>query len=209
MDKLKELVLDGNAPESVERVKKLLEEGKEPEVILWNALIPSMDEAGELFKTGEFFIPELLVAARAMKEAMQVLKPHLVKKGIKSEGRIVLGTVKGDMHDIGKNLVAMTFEGAGFEVIDLGVDVTPEGFVEAIKKHKPVAIGMSSLLTATMLEMKNVVVAIEEAGLRKDVKILVGGAPVTQDYADEIGADFSSPDPITAKNYIQSFEDRF
>jgi len=132
-----------------------------------------------------------------------VLKPLLVKGGVKSKGKIVLGTVKGDMHDIGKNIVGMTFEGAGFEVIDLGVDVAPERFVESIKEHRPVAIGISSLLTLTMLEMRNVVSAIISAGLRDKVKILIGGAPVNQAYAREVGADFTSPDPISAKKYIE------
>jgi 5-methyltetrahydrofolate--homocysteine methyltransferase len=203
MDQLKEFVKDGNAPKAVERVKKLLADGKEPEDILKNALIPSMDEAGELFKKGEYFIPELIVAARAMQESVAVLKPLLVKGGIKSQGKIVLGTVKGDMHDIGKNIVGMTFEGGGFEVVDLGVDVTAERFVKAIKDHQPVAVGLSALLTTTMLEMQEIVNAMRKAGVRETVKILIGGAPVNQAFADEIGADFSSSDPISAKKYVQ------
>ncbi len=203
MDQLKEYVKDGNAPKAVERVKKLLADGKEPEDILKNALIPSMDEAGELFKKGEYFIPELIVAARAMQESVAVLKPLLVKGGIKSQGKIVIGTVKGDMHDIGKNIVGMTFEGGGFEVVDLGVDVTAEKFVKAIKEHQPVAVGLSALLTTTMLEMQEIVNAINKAGVHDKVKILIGGAPVNQAFADEIGADFSCSDPISAKKYVQ------
>lgn len=202
MDKLKELIKDGKAPESVERVKALLEEGKGAEEILKQALIPSMDEVGVLFQEGEYFLPELLVAARAMKQAVDVLKPLLVKSGMKATGKIVIGSVKGDMHDIGKNLVGITFEGAGFDVIDLGVDVPPEKYVAAIKEHQPVAVGLSSLLTSTMLVMPDIVEAIKKAGLRDKVKVIIGGAPVTEAYAKEIGADFYGDDPSLAKNYI-------
>ncbi len=203
METLKEHVKNGDAPKSIEAVKRLLADGVKPEVILNQALIPSMDEAGELFKNGEFFIPEIIVAARAMQESLAILKPLLVKGGVKSKGKIILGTVKGDMHDIGKNIVGITFEGAGFEVIDLGVDVPAEKFVEAIKAHQPVAVGLSSLLTVTMLEMQGVIAAIKKAGLRDKVRIIIGGAPVNQAYADEVGADFTSHDPISAKKFIE------
>ncbi|MBN2150059.1 MAG: corrinoid protein, partial [Candidatus Lokiarchaeota archaeon] len=203
VETLKEHVKDGDAPKSVEVVKKLLADGVDPGVILNQALIPSMDEAGELFKKGEFFIPEIIIAARAMQESLAILKPLLVKDGVKSKGKIILGTVKGDMHDIGKNIVGITFEGAGFEVVDLGVDVPADKFVEAITKHLPIAVGLSSLLTVTMLEMRGVIEAIKEAGLREKVKIIIGGAPVNQAYADEVGADFTSHDPISAKQFVE------
>lgn len=202
MEKLKELVIQGEELETVESVKKLLEEGKDPEEILNLALIPSMDKVGMLFQEGELFIPELLMASRSMQKGVDLLKPLLVQSGVKSIGKIIIGTVKGDMHDIGKNILGMIFEGAGFEVIDLGVDVSAEKFIDAIKKHNPIAIGLSALLTSTMINMKSILNAINEAGLREKVKVLIGGAPVTQAYADEIGADFYGPDPTLAKNYI-------
>ncbi len=202
MEKLKELVKDGNNQGTVERVKKLLEEGKDPEDILKKGLILAMDEVGNLFQAGDYYIPDLLVAARAMKQGVEVLKPLLVQSGMEAVGKIVMGTVKGDMHDIGKNLVTMMFEGAGFEVIDLGVDIQPERFVEAIKEHEPIAVGLSALLTSTMLEMKNVIEALKEAGLRDTIKVLIGGAPLTEKYAEEIGADYFGSDPTSAKNFV-------
>ena len=203
MEKLKELVIEGYAPETVERIKKLLDDGISAEDILNNALILGMDKVGELFASKEYFIPDLLVAARAMEEGMVILKPLLYKgREKKSLGTFVLGTVKGDVHDIGKTLVECVFKGAGFKVIDLGVDVPPEKFVEALKEHKPIALGLCALLTVTMIEMKVVIDAITEAGLRDEVKILVGGAPVDQAYAEEIGADFYGPDPASGKNYL-------
>jgi len=203
MEKLKELVIEGYAPETVERIKELLDEGVSAEDILNKALIPGMDKVGELFAAKEYFIPDLLIAARAMEEGMVILKPLLYKEGDKkSLGKFVLGTVKGDVHDIGKTLVECVFKGAGFEVIDLGVDVPPDKFVEALKEHKPLALGLCALLTITMIEMKVVIDAITEAGLRDKVKILVGGAPVNQEYAEEIGADFYGADPASGKNYL-------
>ncbi len=202
MEKLKQLILECDVKEAINRTKLLLEEGKTPEDILRKALIPSMDVAGDLFQKGEIFIPELIMAAKAMQESVAVLKPLFIDNPVKSLGKIILGSVKGDMHDIGKNLVGMVFEGAGFEVIDLGVDVDAEKFKASIKEHNPIAIGLSSLLTSTMLEMKTIIRAIEEAGLRKKIKVLIGGAPVNQAYADEIKADFYGADPASAKNYI-------
>ena len=201
MEKLKDLVKEGDNQGTVKRVQELLEQGLDPQVILNEGLIPSMDEVGELFQSGEYFIPELIISARAMKEGVKILRPKLVEKGVESLGKIIMGTVKGDRHDIGKNLVAMMLEGT-FEVVDLGVDVPPEKFVESIKKHDPIAIGLSSLLTSTMVEMKNVLKEIEDAGLRDSLKILIGGAPVTQQYAEEIGADFYGSDPKAAKEFI-------
>jgi len=203
MEVLQEWIRTGNAREVATLVRKYLEEGRDPEAILNQAMIPAMDEVGDLFQRGEFFLPEMLVAARAMKEGLRVLKPRLVQAGVEPAGRVVLGTVQGDMHDIGKNLVAMTLEGAGFEVIDLGIDVPAARFVEAVRTHRPLAMGLSALLTTTMLQMKAVVEALGRAGLRQGTRVLVGGAPLTRAFALEIGADFYGPDPTAGKQYLQ------
>lgn len=200
MEQLKELVKAGKANETEARVKELLDKGIEPEVLMKEALIAAMDEVGELFQKGEYFVPEMLVAARAMQRGLNVIKPLVVEKGIKPIGKVVIGTVKGDLHDIGKNLVCMSLEGAGFEVIDIGIDVPAEKFVDAVKEHEPALIGMSALLTTTMLAMKDVIEGIKNAGLRDKVKIMIGGAPIRQEYADEIGADFYGKDSTEAKN---------
>ena len=204
MEELIGLVRDGDDAGAVGRVKGLLDEGRAPEAIMNEALIPAMDEVGELFQKGEYYLPEMLIAARAMKSGLEVLRPLLVESGAEPAGRIAIGTVKGDMHDIGKNLVGMALEGAGFEVIDLGVDVPPGRFVEAIEEQKPVAIGLSALLTSTMVSMADVVRAIESAGLRDGVKIMIGGAPVTQVFCDEIGADFYGGDSTEGRDYARS-----
>ena len=203
MDILKELVKSGKADETVKRVQELLSQGKNPEAIMRNALVPAMDEVGDLFQQGQYFVPEMLVAARAMKKGLEVIRPMMIKAGAKPMGKAVLGTVKGDLHDIGKNLVVMALEGAGFEIIDLGSDVSPAQFVEAIKTHKPQLIGMSALLTTTMLAMREVVEAIKAAGLRKQVKIMIGGAPIRQEFCNEIGADFYGPDSTAGRNYAR------
>jgi 5-methyltetrahydrofolate--homocysteine methyltransferase len=203
METLKELVKTGKAEETVERVKTLLDQGADPEVILRKALISAMDEAGDLFQQGEYFVPELLVAARAMKHGLEILKPRLVQTGVEPMGKAVMGTTKGDLHDIGKNLVIMALEGAGFEVIDLGTDVDAKSFVEAIREHRPQVIGLSALLTTTMLTMKETIEAIKAAGLRNQVKIMIGGAPVSQEFADEIGADFYGMDSTSGRNYAR------
>ena len=203
MEQLKKFVMDGKANDAAKRVTELISGGKSPEAIMKEALIPAMDEVGDLFQKGELYLPEMLVAARAMKQGMAAMKPAIVKSGLKSIGKVVLGTVKGDMHDIGKNLVAMSLEGAGFEVIDLGADVAAEKFVEAIKKENPQVIGLSALLTTTMLAMKDTVEAIKKAGLRDKVKIMVGGAPLRKEFATEIGADFYGPDSTSGKNYAR------
>ena len=202
MEQLKKLVIEGDYEKAAARVKELLDKGIKPEEILKTALIPSMDKVGELYEQGEYFIPELLWSARAMQQSIDVLRPLLVESGVKPAGTIVMGTVRGDRHDIGKNLVGIIFEGAGFQVMDLGVDVPPEKFVEAIKEYNAMAVGLSALLTNTMLEMDNVVKAIKEAGLRNDVKIIIGGAPVSEAYAEEIGADYYGDDPRSAKNFL-------
>lgn len=203
MKKLRELVRTGKAKDTEARVKELLKAGKAPEAIMKEAMIPAMDDAGDLFQKGEYFLPEIMVAARAMQQGMNVLKPHLLKAKAKPVGKVVVGTVEGDFHDIGKNLVAITLEGAGFEVIDLGTDVAPAKFVEAIRQHKPQVVGLSALLTATMVAMKDTIEAIEAAGLRDQVKIMIGGAPVSQEFCREIGADFCGPDSTSGRDYAR------
>jgi 5-methyltetrahydrofolate--homocysteine methyltransferase len=200
-------VISGEQSRVDELVLGLLEAKTDPQVILDDGLIAAMAEVGNRFECGEFYVPEMLVAARAMQSGLQILKPLLVEQGIKSGGKIVIGTVKGDLHDIGKNLVAMMLEGAGFEIIDLGTDVSPEKFVEAVKKHNPDLIGMSALLTTTMVNMQATVTALKEAGLRDGVKVLVGGAPVTQEYANQIGADGFGADASRAVSLVKTIID--
>jgi len=191
-------VIDGDAPGTQALVKQAMAERLPPDQILNQGLIAGMSEVGRLFEAGEFFVPEMLIAARAMKGGLELLRPHLVAANIKAIGTVVLGTVQGDLHDIGKNLVGMMLEGAGFEVIDLGTDVSPLKFVEAVKAYQPHFVGCSALLTTTMPRMKDVVEALKGAGLRNQVKIMIGGAPVTEKYAREIGADLYAPDAPSA-----------
>jgi 5-methyltetrahydrofolate--homocysteine methyltransferase len=179
-------------------VQKALDQGMEPKQILQGGLIAGMDEVGRDFKAGDLFVPEVLIAARAMHAGMNVLRPLLAESDTPSAGKYLIGTVKGDLHDIGKNLVKMMLEGAGFETVDLGTDADPQAFVDAVRQHKPQMIGMSALLTTTMVQMKATIEALEEAGLRDSVKIMVGGAPVTDAFAREIGADAYAPDAATA-----------
>lgn len=188
----------GEAEKVAELTRKALERGLAPGEILNSGLIAGMERVGRDFRDGILFVPEVLIAARAMKAGMEILRPLLAETGVVGLGTFVIGTVKGDLHDIGKNLVAMMLEGAGFNVVDLGVDTPPEKFVEAVKEHGAQIVGMSALLTTTMVQMKKVIEALEEAGLRDRVKIMVGGAPVTQDYADEIGADGYAPNASLA-----------
>ena len=162
------------------------------------ACIPAMAEVGRLFEEGEKFVPEMLISARAMQTAMNLLKPHLAQEDVRVAGKVVIGTVAGDLHDIGKNLVGMMLEGSGFEVIDLGTDVSPQRFVDTVKEHQPDVIGMSALLTTTMPSMGATIEALKEAGLREQVKVMIGGAPITQDFADKIGADGFAPDASSA-----------
>ncbi len=192
----------------MDEVKKLTQEaldaGEKAESILKDGLLPAMEQIGVKFKNNEIYIPEVLIAARAMHAGMAILKPILSKSTATQAVKVIVGTVKGDLHDIGKNLVVMMLEGGGFEAIDIGVDVPPDKFVEAIKKHQPQVVGMSALLTTTMREMKNTLEAIQEAGLRKQVKAIIGGAPVTDRYAKEIGADGYAPDAATAVDLVKS-----
>lgn len=192
----------------VEEVKKLTQEsldaGIPAEIILKEGLIQAMDRVGVKFKNGEVYIPEVLIAARAMHAGMAVLKPILSKSTSKMGGKIIIGTVKGDLHDIGKNLVIMMLEGGGFEVVDLGIDVSTEKFIEAIKQHQPQVVGMSALLTTTMQEMKKNIQAFEWAGLKNQIKTIVGGAPVTEKFARDIGADGYAPDAASAVDLVKS-----
>ncbi len=189
LEQISTAVIEGNMEDIVELTEDALDEDLSAEDILNRALMPGMDHVGVEFKAGNMFVPEVLRSARAMQASMEVLKPLLAKSGAQRAGRVLLGTVKGDLHDIGKSLVAMMCEGAGFEVTDLGKDIDPDGFVEAIKKHEPDIVGMSALLTTTMRAMESTIKAMAEAGVRDRVKVMIGGAPVTQDFADQIGAD--------------------
>ncbi|MFC5176218.1 corrinoid protein [Nocardioides taihuensis] len=181
--------LIGNAPRVLELTNEALGMSMEPQSLLFDALIPSLEEVGARFERGDFFVPEMLIAGRAMAGAMEVLRPLLADTGVETVGKFLMGTVKGDVHDIGKNLVNIMLEGAGFEVIDLGVQVAPEKFIAAIEEHQPDIVGMSAFLTTTMPMFKANINALEKAGLRNEVIVMVGGAPVTQEYADAVGAD--------------------
>jgi methylmalonyl-CoA mutase cobalamin-binding domain/chain len=186
--------LVGNAPAVLELTNDALGLGMEPQSLLFDALIPSLEEVGARFERGDFFVPEMLIAGRAMAGAMAVLRPLLAETGVQTIGKFVMGTVKGDVHDIGKNLVNIMLEGAGFHVIDLGVQVPPEKFVDAINEHKPDIVGFSAFLTTTMPMFKANINALEKAGIRDNVVVMVGGAPVTQEYADAVGADAYAAD---------------
>ena len=195
---LYDAILTGNAKKAEEVTKAALEANVDPSELLGKYMIPAMDEVGKRFECNEYFVPELLIAARAMKTALQLLTPKLAASGAKAKGRVVIGTVQGDLHDIGKNLVAMMVEGAGFRVVDLGVDVTADKFIAAAKEHNAQIVGMSALLTTTMTYIPEVIKAFDAEGLRPKVKIMVGGAPVTQEWANQIGADGYAPDAATA-----------
>src|SRR5665213_2825560 len=195
---LYEQTLVGNAPAVKDGVNGGLQDGLEPERMLYDALIPSLEEVGARFERGDYFVPEMLIAARAMQGALDILRPLLAESGAPQVGTCLIGTVKGDVHDIGKNLCNIMLEGAGFTVIDLGVNVPPERFIEEIEKHNPDVVGFSAFLTTTMPMFKANINAIEKAGLRDKVIVMVGGAPVTQEYADAVGADGYSADASSA-----------
>jgi 5-methyltetrahydrofolate--homocysteine methyltransferase len=186
---LYDAILKGNAKKAEEVTKAALAAQADPTELVQKYMIPAMDEVGKRFECNEYFVPELLIAARAMKTSLALITPHLVRVGAQPAGRIVIGTVQGDLHDIGKNLVASMLEGGGFQVVDLGVDVAPQKFVEAAKEKEGSILALSALLTTTMTMMKNVIEALKQAGLRDKTKVIIGGAPITQQYADEIGAD--------------------
>jgi 5-methyltetrahydrofolate--homocysteine methyltransferase len=187
--KISEALIAGKIDEVADLTQKAMDAGSNAKEILEQGLLAGMDVVGQRFKANEMFIPEVLRCAKCMHGAMDILRPLLAEAGVQSIGTLILGTVKGDLHDIGKNLVGMMFKGAGFEVVDLGIDQTPQAFVEAVKSNNANVLGMSALLTTTMPQMEATVKAIQEAGLRDQIKIMVGGAPVTQKFAEEIGAD--------------------
>ncbi len=201
--------LVGNGPAVLELTDTALAQGMEPQSLLFDALIPSLEEVGARFERGDFFVPEMLIAGRAMAGAMEVLRPLLAETGVAAVGTFVMGTVKGDVHDIGKNLVNIMLEGAGFEVIDLGVQVAPEKFVDAIVEHRPDIVGFSAFLTTTMPMFKANMNALQKAGIRDDVAVMVGGAPVTQEYADAVGADgYAADASATVKKAKELIEQR-
>ncbi len=184
-----EAILNGDAKVARDLTEKALASGTDPVQLVNDFMVPAMDEVGRRFECNEYFVPELLISARAMKSALELIRPLLAARGAQPVGRVAIGTVKGDLHDIGKNLVAAMLEGGGFEVLDLGVNVSPEQFVAAVKDRNVNVVAMSALLTTTMPSMKTTIEALKSAGVRDQVKVLVGGAPITQKYADEIGAD--------------------
>ncbi|RPJ11127.1 MAG: cobalamin-binding protein [Deltaproteobacteria bacterium] len=198
LQKISEELQRGNYQEVPKLIQQALDAKIPPAKILSEGLVAGMDIVGDKFRRDELFMPEVLISAKAMQAGMDVLRPKLIEAGAKLDGQIVVGTVKGDLHDIGKNLVAMLMEGAGFQVIDLGIDVPSEKFVEAVKTQKPDLLGLSALLTTTMPKMKEVIESLVEAGVRKSVKVVVGGAPVTEKFAKDIGADGYAPDAASA-----------
>lgn len=189
LDELYDAIVEGEDDLAAELTREGLDDGFEPLVMIEEAMIPAMTEAGRRFETEEFFVPELMTAGRAIKAGLDILRPLLADGELHNAGRVLIGTVQGDLHDIGKNLVGVMLEGAGFEVIDLGTDLTPAEVVAAIEEHHPDLVGLSALLTTTMMSMKSIIAAIETAGLRDEVQVLVGGAPMTEEAAEAFGAD--------------------
>jgi 5-methyltetrahydrofolate--homocysteine methyltransferase len=204
LSQIAEKLYDGQNTEVAELTQQALDEGLTAAEILNGGLVIGMDRVGVDFKNGDLFVPEVLIAARAMHAGMDILRPLLAESDVPSAGKIIVGTVAGDLHDIGKNLVVMMLEGAGFEVIDAGIDASPDKFVEAVKAEQPDLLGMSALLTTTMPAMQKAIDALAEAGVRDSVKVMIGGAPVTQAYADEIGADGYAPDAASAVDLARS-----
>ncbi|HHT02603.1 MAG TPA: cobalamin-binding protein [Firmicutes bacterium] len=204
LENLAQAIIAGDAMAAKSLTEAALQEGATPSTVIKEGLIAGMDVISRRFKAREIFVPEVLIAARAMHSGLDVLKPLLASSGQKAAGQVVMGSAKGDLHDIGKNLVIMMLEGAGFEVTDLGVDVAPERFVQAVQEQKPHAIGISSLLTTTMPAMGKTIEALAAANVRDQVKVVIGGAPVTQRYADEIGADGYAPDASAAVELIKN-----
>jgi 5-methyltetrahydrofolate--homocysteine methyltransferase len=202
---LKQAIIDGDQKAAVAATNAALAANADPLDLVNQSMVPAMDEVGRLFECEEYFVPELLLAARAMKGSLELIRPLLLARGAEPAGRVVIGTVKGDLHDIGKNLVASLLEGAGFAVIDLGVDVAPEKFVATVREGKADIVCLSALLTVTMPSMKNVVDELGSAGLRSSVKVLIGGAPVTEQYAREIGADGYGPNAAAAVQLARRF----
>ena len=205
LQEIAENLMKGKAPAVKELVTKALDDGIEPAEVLGEGLIAGMNVIGARFKKNEVYVPEVLIAARAMHAGMDILKPKLIAAGVEPIGKVVIGTVKGDLHDIGKNLVCMMLEGAGFEVLDIGIDCSPDKFIETAKDKDAKIIAMSALLTTTMPSMKGVIEELDKAGLKGIIKTMIGGAPVTQNYADEIGADGYSPDAASAVDLAKTF----
>ena len=205
LSKLSTAVIEGNLDDIAAMTQDALDGGLNAKQILDEGLMPGMDHVGVEFKAGNMFVPEVLRSARAMQASMVLVKPLLAETGAEMTGRVLLGTVKGDLHDIGKNLVAMMCEGAGFEVMDLGKDIEPDAFVDAVKDFEPHVLGMSALLTTTMRSMEHTIKALEEAGVRDKVKIMIGGAPVTQAFSDQIGADGYASNAASASELAQKF----
>jgi len=198
LKELSDALFQGDVSRVKEITLRALQEKKEPKEILEQGLIKGMKVVGIKFKNNEIFLPEVLLASRAMYGGMELLQPELIKSGVKAVGKVIIGTAKGDLHDIGKNLVAMMLRGGGFEVIDLGIDVTPEKYLKASHEHQPDILGISALLTTTMIGMRDVITILKKASLRSKIKVMVGGAPVTQEFADEIGAEGYAPDAASA-----------
>jgi len=198
LEKVHQSILDGNLEDCQDAVQQAMDTGLSADDILKKGLVPAMAEVGRLFEDGEYFVPEMLIAARAMQGGLDLLKPLLISEQVEPVGKVVIGTVKGDLHDIGKNLVSIMMEGAGFEIVDLGTDVPLEKFVNEVKEKKANILAMSALLTTTMTTMPAVIQALQEAGIRDSVKVMVGGAPVTQEFANQIGADGYAPDASQA-----------
>lgn len=201
LDEIRKGIIEGDLVTVSSLVEQALQEKIEPHAIL-DVMTKAMSEVGRLFEEGEYYVPEMLVSARAMQNGLDILQPALASGDVKAKGKVVIGTVKGDLHDIGKNLVVILLKGAGYEVVDLGSDVTPEAFVEKIKNSGKCVVALSALLTTTMINMKTVIESITAAGLRKDVKVIVGGAPVTQEFANQIGADGYSADANKAVRLV-------
>jgi len=199
-EKMADAVISGNQDTVVELTEKAVDEGIEPNEIIEKGLINGMNVVGKRFKAGDMFVPEVLMSAKAMKAGMNIVKPLLLEGERHSAGTVLLGTVSGDLHDIGKNLVGMMMESGGLEIINLGTDIDPDEFAQKVREHEPDVLGMSALLTTTMLAMRDTIEVLEEEGLRDSVKIMVGGAPVTKEFADEIGADGWAPDAASAKD---------
>jgi 5-methyltetrahydrofolate--homocysteine methyltransferase len=197
-------ILNGDKAGTPKAVQAALDAGIDPATVLSDSMISAMKEVGKHFEEGDYYVPEMLISARSMQAGLAVLKPELLKGNVKSTGKVAIGTVKGDLHDIGKNLVAMMLEGSGFEVLDLGVDVDPAKFVEVVQKQSPDIIALSALLTTTMPMMEKTITALKAAGLRQKVKIMIGGAPVNQAFAEQIGADGYSQDASRAASLAQS-----
>ncbi len=198
LEDLSQAIIVGNRQKAIDLTEKALADGTPPTEVIYRGLVPGMDVVGEKFRNNEYYIPNVLVSARAMSASMELLKPLLVSSGMKYVGKAVIGTVEGDLHDIGKNLVRMMLQGGGFDVLDLGVDVSPDKFVQSVKEFKPELIAMSALLTTTMPGMKKVIEKLNDEGIRGTVKVMIGGAPITQRFADQIGADAFASDASSA-----------